>query len=383
MNNNNNEATTQQCEDCAKPARHLCPRCADGVDLHGQARKVYYCGKDCQSAHWAAGHKLECKVAIDRRSLFRTGSLVQLAFYYSSKAVWYEGVSKVQKIEQTERDGEPRLLVWRGERQDGVDFPAFRDNLVEEERNRQAMLAGSVSAVPITAPFVDNLVKGMCPRSEFQAIADAFSAANCHIKIEEVGVRPTASRYVKFIPQDETAQNMASTCYIFRATLRNGQMFALDPCNAQYNFTTAAERGHGIFEWDSYMDRLLVANRAAIDVQPLYFRAPPAPLSGNFRDAQAGIFVDTDIKAAAETRAYSNLVTFLACLRGVLAPRPLPLPEESYLTLTQLMSFSSIDYENKRCVAALTEVLDDVIETCKEQGTKKDLLDRLRREKGN
>ena len=62
----------------------LCPNCATGLDDRGQERKTYYCSKPCQAKDWDAGHKLGCKVAIDRRPLFRIGSLVQEPFYQSS-----------------------------------------------------------------------------------------------------------------------------------------------------------------------------------------------------------------------------------------------------------------------------------------------------------
>jgi hypothetical protein len=32
-------------------------------------------------------------------------------------------------------DDDPRLLVWYGGRQDGIDFPAFPGDLIEEERD--------------------------------------------------------------------------------------------------------------------------------------------------------------------------------------------------------------------------------------------------------
>jgi hypothetical protein len=138
----------------------LCPNCATGLDARGQERKTYYCSKTCQAKDWDAGHKLGCKVAIDRRQLFRIGSLVQEVFYQSSKAVWFHGVSKVNKIEHVEKDSDPRLLVWPGERRDGVDFPAFPDDLFEEERDERAMLASATSAVTIMSSLVEDLVNG-------------------------------------------------------------------------------------------------------------------------------------------------------------------------------------------------------------------------------
>jgi hypothetical protein len=157
---NNNQATTQQCEACTKTTVLLCPRCMNGLDATGKERKVYYCDTACQSEDWAARHKLECKVAIDRRQLSRISPLAQLAFYRSSKAVWYDGVNRVKTIARPETDDDPRLLVWYDERQDGVDFPAFPDDLIEEDRDEQALLASSTSAVTIMSSFLRDLGEG-------------------------------------------------------------------------------------------------------------------------------------------------------------------------------------------------------------------------------
>jgi hypothetical protein len=155
-----NLSTTHQCAVCKEAAALLCPNCATGLDAHGQECKTYYCSKACQAKDWAAGHKLECKVAVDRHQLFRIGSLVQEAFYQSSKDIWFHGVSKVRKTEHLETADGPRLLVWRSERQDGDDFPAFPDDLIDEERDERAILASATSAVNTISSLVDDLAKG-------------------------------------------------------------------------------------------------------------------------------------------------------------------------------------------------------------------------------
>jgi len=159
----NTQAATHQCAVCKDTAALLCPNCATGLDVHGQERKTYYCSKVCQAKDWDAGHKLECKVAIDRRQLFRIGSLVQEAFYQSSKDIWFHSVGKFKKIEQPETEDGPRLLVWLSERSDGPDFPSFPDDLVKDKRDERAMLASATSAVITMSAFVADLVKGKSP----------------------------------------------------------------------------------------------------------------------------------------------------------------------------------------------------------------------------
>lgn len=173
----NDQATTHRCEVCKEAAGLLCPNCATGIDVHGQERKTYYCSKACQAKDWDAGHKLECKIAIDRRQLFRIGSLVQEAFYQSSKAIWFHDITEIKKIEHTERDDAPKLLVWCGEGQGGVDFPAFPDHLFEGDRDERATLASATSAVTIMSALVEDLVKGECLLlfSMFQTVTNFFS----------------------------------------------------------------------------------------------------------------------------------------------------------------------------------------------------------------
>ena len=154
------QATTHRCAVCKGTAALLCPNCATGRDARGQECKTYYCSKACQTKDWAAHHELECKVAVDRRQLFRIGSLVQEAFYQSSKDIWFHGISKVEKIEHPETEDGPRLLVWRSERQAGADFPPFPDDLFEDERDERAVLASVTAAVNIMSAFLDDLVTG-------------------------------------------------------------------------------------------------------------------------------------------------------------------------------------------------------------------------------
>ncbi|GAB7329049.1 hypothetical protein MBLNU13_g00891t1 [Cladosporium sp. NU13] len=145
----------------------------------------------------AARHKLECKVAIHRRQLSRNGSLVQEVLYQISKAIWSHDVSRVKKIEHVERDGDPRLLVWRGERQDGVDLTAFSHDLIKEERNERTTLAllSSTSADPFTDPLVGDLVE----------------TAKCHITVEAVGVHPLCIAGHKFKCKEPQWKSLASS----------------------------------------------------------------------------------------------------------------------------------------------------------------------------
>ena len=156
-------------------------------------------------------------------------------------------------------------------------------------------------------------------------------------------------------------------------------MFAVDPRNAMYNFTTTAELEHGVFEWNSYMERLLVADRVPIGVLPLG-RLPqhPVPL-GNLADA--GNFVTANIRFITESKAISVFITLGEGLRWQL---PGFLPLENYQTsFAKLMSRSSTNDEHKIEVSAFKEQLKKAIRLTRCMRLKEMLFDRLRLKEGN
>lgn len=154
-------ATEYKCANCGNSTAQRCGGCAEGTDDHGNASPTYYCSAECQSDHWKLGHKLQCRLAIDRRQLFKIGSLVQWAFYASSKAIWYDGIAEVKKIKHTEGDDGAELLLERYKKHDGVNFPAFPKDVFQEERDEQAVLATSASNGAIVCLLLDDLVQGM------------------------------------------------------------------------------------------------------------------------------------------------------------------------------------------------------------------------------
>jgi hypothetical protein len=201
--------------------------------------------------------------------------------------------------------------------------------------------------------------------------------------MEEASIQATASWYMRTISKDKTVSEATPTppVLIFRATLRNGEMFALDPRNAMYNSTTTAEHEHGTFQWDSYMDRLLVTDRAALDVQPLR-RLPPYPEPhGNLADGQANIFVWTDIRATAEMKVLCMFTTLDDGLRG--HPQSfLPLTDYQ-TTFAKLLSRSSSDDDHASQVFAFNKQLQEGIRLTRSMGIKEMLLGRLQLEEVN
>ena len=200
--------------------------------------------------------------------------------------------------------------------------------------------------------------------------------------MDTVGIRPTASRYMRFVTDDETGSETAlNVIDIFRATLRNGQVFAIDPRKAMYKFTATTEHEHGVFEWDSYMERLLVDDRVAIDVQPLR-RFPPHPVTqGNSADGLSGKFAITDIRFTAEMKAICFFVTLGEGLRR--QPQMfLPL-ENCHTSFAKLMNRSSTNDEHASEVSAFKQQLEEAIRLTRSMRIKEMLFDRLRLIEGN
>lgn len=147
-------------------------------------------------------------------------------------------------------------------------------------------------------------------------------------------------------------------------------MFAIDPCNAQYSFTTAQERNCGVFPWKSHLSRLSLSSGDPVSIQPLGSHAPSpnAVPIGNIEDGKRHIFVDTDIRSTAELMGSRRIVE--ACIT---------MP--ATLTLDKLMAHKSKQMEYAADVSAFKNHLEAVIEAGRttEMGIKDVLMGRLHR----
>lgn len=86
-----------ECANCSERATDRCGGCAEGLDGNGEPSSTYYCSQTCLKGH-PETHKGLCKLAIDRRQLFRIGALVQCAFYTGTKAMWYHEILELRKL---------------------------------------------------------------------------------------------------------------------------------------------------------------------------------------------------------------------------------------------------------------------------------------------
>ena len=159
-----NATSTHQCIKCEARATLVCSRCAEGFDDNGDRSPTWYSSRECQIDH-REFHKIQCKLAIDRRQLFRIGVLVQHAFYASTKAFWYDEILEVRNIEPVEDDGAQVYLCRRNDH-NCPDFPVFPAEVLAanggtlEERDEQAVLAASVLTGNVVSGLLKKLVEG-------------------------------------------------------------------------------------------------------------------------------------------------------------------------------------------------------------------------------
>lgn len=185
-------------------------------------------------------------------------------------------------------------------------------------------------------------------------------------------VDPTAPHSVRFGPLDDASSDKSPTSWIFRATLRDGSMFAIDPCNARYSFTTAEERKCGVFPWNSYMSRLSLASGAPVSIQSLGSHTPNSNASpvGNIEDGKRNIFVDADIRLTAELLA-SGIPAYTC---ATLSTGP------TKLTLNKLMARNSNHTAHAANFSIFKNHLEDIIKAGRTtgKGVKSVLMDLLK-----
>ncbi len=120
------------CANCQKDATKNCSACREAPDANGgQVEATWYCGLDCQQAHWG-NHKIVCKALQQRKILYRAGETAQLLFYTYREIVFDKLIVKV------ERKGN-EISLYEGEYEDDCFIP-FPAALFPDEREKQAVL---------------------------------------------------------------------------------------------------------------------------------------------------------------------------------------------------------------------------------------------------
>lgn len=85
-----------KCSVCSKDASLICKGCKDTPNCANGLTAVYYCNAACQSSAWA-NHKVDCKIAKDRRALYRAGDIAQELWFTFQKNTWMWSVDRLKK----------------------------------------------------------------------------------------------------------------------------------------------------------------------------------------------------------------------------------------------------------------------------------------------
>lgn len=95
------ERNVHQCSKCSKSATLTCKACkAIPNATNGQVSSAWYCGAECQKAHWRE-HKAQCIAAQARQVLYRAGAIAQQIFYLYSKMTYMWNPGRIEKIGTT------------------------------------------------------------------------------------------------------------------------------------------------------------------------------------------------------------------------------------------------------------------------------------------
>jgi hypothetical protein len=252
-----NEVSAHQCANCTKPAPNRCSGCIGGLDKRGKERQISYCSKECQREHWVAGHKVECRFAMDRRQLFRIGALLQWTFYSNREHVWHDDTKKVHRGDERETG---QLVVQLDSHGEG-SFTKFPAELFPEEREKRAVLVGgaSKSAVASMGELLARLARGSDSPTSFHVLELTSVGLKSKVEIHEVKIitaRPAARHKFIFVPLEATVHKDYETHHLFSVGIYGDQMWALDLCIAQYCSTTPLEHECGVFPYIDYTMRL-------------------------------------------------------------------------------------------------------------------------------
>jgi hypothetical protein len=187
---------------------------------------------------------------------------MQWTFYRNREHIWHDHIKNVHREDEGET-GEGGHLVVQLDAPDQGSFAKFPAELFPRECEKRAVLVGGSGKAAVTSmgELLARLMTGSgYPTSVSLMVTDTYTlGSNSKVKIREIVVRTTARHKVKFVPQEAAIYKDTTTLYLFSVVLRDGMQWALDPCNAQYCFTTPLQHECGFLPWDEYMINLGVS----------------------------------------------------------------------------------------------------------------------------
>lgn len=235
-----------QCAKCQKSASTRCQGCLGGIDKDEQRIDTYYCGVECQKAHWPI-HKSLCKHRKARKQLYRAGQLARDAFYAYRERTFDLLVKKVEKRGN-------KIHVWEGWYAPGQGFAKFPVAMVPDQADKKALLTHL--ACSDANAYMYNLIResleGQSARTLFHlSTSEHADFCTCmigiHLGIKEINLRAKDDRRIIFYDYFGLRDNADYVHQVFKITLKSGSEYALDLTSIQYGYAEP------VVPWDRYL----------------------------------------------------------------------------------------------------------------------------------
>ena len=135
--------TTGECANCSKPAKRRCTSCVEGLVADGNPSPTFYCSVECQNVDWAK-HKVTCRHADARKTLYRGAELLQATFYIVREVAFDFEFTEVIKTE----DGKLHIYDTWTKAGEGPLY-RFPEHLVDDTENKKTILCYAACGDPL------------------------------------------------------------------------------------------------------------------------------------------------------------------------------------------------------------------------------------------
>ncbi|PYH92236.1 hypothetical protein BO71DRAFT_457863 [Aspergillus ellipticus CBS 707.79] len=214
------------CSRCANPTNKKCSGCCNAPTYdEDSCNDTFYCSSACQTADWGQ-HKQTCKALQDRKSLHRAASLLQQTMF---RIRHHASPTKSQSVRingsQIYFQGDPAVDMPNGLHLAPFLLPLDTDRDVF---NAILVFNGCMEAMAYLSSLTKNLLHRICSTIEEVYI----TIINPDLQI------PRTFEDGQVLHVKKHGHN------VYRATLKNGETWVIDPTGAQYWFKNPLRPWH-------------------------------------------------------------------------------------------------------------------------------------------
>ncbi|CAF9904977.1 MAG: hypothetical protein ALECFALPRED_010650 [Alectoria fallacina] len=208
------DETINICARCREAATQLCNGCRKAPDAEGgHVETVWYCSAKCQKADWRF-HKLECKKAQARRSLYRVAETAKLAFFRLVERIFDLDVVGLEAKGDT-------LYIQEGPKDRSIFNPFSSEHLTSDQDKQAAMAWMNCGS---SEDYVQVLVEAMLQDVPFK-VAEVLVPRVKYLR-----------RVVVIEPDGHESDSSKTEHVIFKITINEDEDYALDVTGAQFGF---------------------------------------------------------------------------------------------------------------------------------------------------